>query len=195
MLVDFVANVSHELRTPLTSVLGFVETLEGPARNDPVARDPLTIMGEQARRMLRFVDDLPSLSRIEQSLHLQSTSTVDLISGRARPAMQIKSLHILCVSQIPSALRVGQTQIWRKFARCFEGIPYGSGSRKWRFFRVPNGFIPQFARLSHAPMRVEQLPRKYRLLCARRTCARHLDWSRFFQAIMLARVDYVIESL
>src|SRR5947209_5086701 len=79
MRVDFVANVSHELRTPLTSVLGFVETLQGPARNDPVARDRfLTIMGEQARRMSRLVDDLLSLSRIEQNSHLQPTMIVDL---------------------------------------------------------------------------------------------------------------------
>jgi two-component system, OmpR family, phosphate regulon sensor histidine kinase PhoR len=81
MRVDFVANVSHELRTPLTSVLGFVETLQGPARNDPVARDRfLSIMGEQARRMSRLVDDLLSLSRIEQSSHLQPTAIVDLSS-------------------------------------------------------------------------------------------------------------------
>jgi two-component system phosphate regulon sensor histidine kinase PhoR len=79
MRVDFVANVSHELRTPLTSVLGFVETLQGPARNDPAARDRfLAIMGEQARRMSRLVDDLLSLSRIEQSAHLQPTAIVDL---------------------------------------------------------------------------------------------------------------------
>jgi two-component system, OmpR family, phosphate regulon sensor histidine kinase PhoR len=81
MRVDFVANVSHELRTPLTSVLGFVETLQGPARNDPVALDRfLSIMGEQARRMSRLVDDLLSLSRIEQSAHLQPTTIVDFSS-------------------------------------------------------------------------------------------------------------------
>ena len=36
---DFVANVSHELRTPLTAILGFIETLQGPARNDPQAQE------------------------------------------------------------------------------------------------------------------------------------------------------------
>ena len=36
---DFVANVSHELRTPLTSMMGFIETLIGPARDDAAARD------------------------------------------------------------------------------------------------------------------------------------------------------------
>jgi two-component system phosphate regulon sensor histidine kinase PhoR len=79
MRVDFVANVSHELRTPLTSVLGFVDTLQGSARNDPAARDRfLSIMGEQARRMSRLVDDLLSLSRIEQRSHVRPTAIVDL---------------------------------------------------------------------------------------------------------------------
>ena len=79
MRADFVANASHELRTPLASLLGFVETLQGPARDDPRARERfLAIMGEQARRMARLVDDLLSLSRIEQTLHLKPETPVDL---------------------------------------------------------------------------------------------------------------------
>src|SRR5262245_27619544 len=72
MRTDFVANASHELRTPLASLIGFIDTLQGPARDDTKARDKfLLIMGEQARRMSRLIDDLMSLSRIELSLHLQ----------------------------------------------------------------------------------------------------------------------------
>ena len=79
MRVDFIANASHELRTPLASLLGFVETLQGPARNDEKARDRfLGLMREQARRMARLVDDLLSLSRIEQHLHLQPSTPIDL---------------------------------------------------------------------------------------------------------------------
>ena len=79
MRVDFVANASHELRTPLASLLGFVETLQGPARDDPNARGKfLSIMRDQARRMTRLVDDLLSLSRIEQHLHLRPATPVDL---------------------------------------------------------------------------------------------------------------------
>ena len=79
MRADFVANASHELRTPLASLLGFVETLQGPARDDARARDRfLAIMAEQARRMARLVDDLLSLSRIEQNLHLRPDNPVDL---------------------------------------------------------------------------------------------------------------------
>jgi two-component system, OmpR family, phosphate regulon sensor histidine kinase PhoR len=79
MRADFVANASHELRTPLASLLGFIETLQGPARNDANAREKfLAIMGDQARRMARLVDDLLSLSRIEQTLHMRPSGTVDL---------------------------------------------------------------------------------------------------------------------
>ena len=79
MRADFIANASHELRTPLASLLGFVETLQGPARDDARARARfLSIMGDQARRMARLVDDLLSLSRIEQHLHRRPDQAVDL---------------------------------------------------------------------------------------------------------------------
>jgi two-component system, OmpR family, phosphate regulon sensor histidine kinase PhoR len=76
---DFVANVSHELRTPLASLIGFTETLLGPAENDPPARKRfLTIMAEQGARMNRLIDDLLSLSRIEMVEHQVPSDTVDL---------------------------------------------------------------------------------------------------------------------
>ena len=81
MRADFVANASHELRTPLASVLGFIETLQGPARDDAVAREKfLVVMAEQARRMARLIDDLLSLSRIEQHIHVPPQDHVDLAS-------------------------------------------------------------------------------------------------------------------
>jgi two-component system phosphate regulon sensor histidine kinase PhoR len=81
MRVDFVANASHELRTPLASLLGFIETLEGPARDDASARDRfLKIMREQARRMARLIDDLLSLSRVELREHRQPEGEVDLVA-------------------------------------------------------------------------------------------------------------------
>jgi two-component system phosphate regulon sensor histidine kinase PhoR len=79
MRVDFVANASHELRTPLASLLGFVETLQGPAREDPAVRDSfLEIMRGQAQRMTRLIDDLLSLSRIELKAHLKPDTPLDL---------------------------------------------------------------------------------------------------------------------
>lgn len=79
MRVDFVANASHELRTPLTSLTGYIETLQGPAREDVAARDKfLACMLEQAHRMRRLIDDLLSLSSIEMNLHLSPSDPVDM---------------------------------------------------------------------------------------------------------------------
>lgn len=79
MRADFVANASHELRTPLAALTGFIETLQGPARDDAVARARfLGIMQEQARRMRRLIDDLLSLSRIEMRAHVAPRDPVDL---------------------------------------------------------------------------------------------------------------------
>ncbi len=81
MRTDFVANASHELRTPLASLLGFVETLQGPARDDAQAREQfLGIMRDQALRMSRLIDDLLSLSRIEQMQHMRPQGSVDLVA-------------------------------------------------------------------------------------------------------------------
>jgi two-component system phosphate regulon sensor histidine kinase PhoR len=72
MRSDFIANASHELRTPLASILGYIETLQHHARDDPAARERfLGIMAREAGRMRRLVDDLMSLSRIEMSEHLR----------------------------------------------------------------------------------------------------------------------------
>lgn len=72
MRSDFVANVSHELRSPLAAVLGFVETLRGPAKDDADARERfLGIMQGEAERMTRLIDDLLSLSKVEADEHIQ----------------------------------------------------------------------------------------------------------------------------
>jgi two-component system phosphate regulon sensor histidine kinase PhoR len=79
MRADFVANASHELRTPLASLSGFIDTLQGPAREDAAARERfLRIMREQARRMARLIDDLLSLSRIELNAHIAPNTPTPL---------------------------------------------------------------------------------------------------------------------
>ncbi len=80
MRADFVANASHELRTPLASLTGFIETLQGPAKSDEVARERfLKIMLEQAGRMARLINDLLSLSRIELKSQIGSEEKADLV--------------------------------------------------------------------------------------------------------------------
>lgn len=79
MRADFIANASHELRTPLASLKGYVETLQGSAKDDTNARERfLKTMAEQAERMSRLVDDLLSLSRVEMREYLPLVDEVAL---------------------------------------------------------------------------------------------------------------------
>src|ERR1019366_7744110 len=67
------------LRRALAALLGFIETLQGTAKDDPAARAKfLAIMQVQATRMARLIDDLLSLSRIELNAHLQPNTPLDL---------------------------------------------------------------------------------------------------------------------
>ena len=90
---DFVANVSHELRTPLTSLLGFIETLRGPARSDPATADRfLGIMQSEALRMNRLIGDLLSLSRVESQARVRPTGAVELVGLIASVAASLAPL-------------------------------------------------------------------------------------------------------
>lgn len=80
MRADFVANASHELRSPLSAILGFIETLQGPASDDEKTRERfLGIMGREADRMNRLIDDLLHLSRVEINEHVRPKGKVDLV--------------------------------------------------------------------------------------------------------------------
>ncbi|HRO10049.1 ATP-binding protein [Amaricoccus sp.] len=84
---DFIANASHELRTPLASIIGYIETLQHHAREDPDARERfLAIMAREAGRMQRLVDDLMSLSRIEMTEHVRPAEEWSLTEIAAESA-------------------------------------------------------------------------------------------------------------
>jgi two-component system, OmpR family, phosphate regulon sensor histidine kinase PhoR len=79
MRVDFVANASHELRTPLATLIGFIETLQtGAAENVTTRERFLTIMNSEAQRMVRLIDDLLSLSRIELDKYVRPVTPLAL---------------------------------------------------------------------------------------------------------------------
>lgn len=90
---DFVANVSHELRTPLTALMGFIETLQGPAREDAGVRDRfLGIMAGEANRMNRLVGDLLSLNRVESEERVRPRETVDLTGHVSSTILSLQTL-------------------------------------------------------------------------------------------------------
>jgi two-component system phosphate regulon sensor histidine kinase PhoR len=101
MRADFLANASHELRTPLASLVGFIETLRGHARDDAEAREKfLGIMAAQGSRMSRLIDDLLSLSRIEMSEHIAPEGKVDVSAavsdmiGAAQPLLAARKVTV-----------------------------------------------------------------------------------------------------
>ena len=105
---DFVANASHELRTPLATLLGFIETLRGPAKDDGEARAKfLGIMQEQASRMARLVGDLLSLSRIELNEHSVPTEGVRLhaVLASVADSLAMKAAARSMTIEMPADLR------------------------------------------------------------------------------------------
>ena len=141
MRSDFVANASHEIRTPLASIQGFIETLRGPAKHDPKARETfLEIMDEEAARMARLVDDLLSLSRIELAAHQPPRERCDprdallYAIDRLRPVAD-KSRVSLAI-EIPDALPpiVGDVdQLHQLFVNLVDNaIKYGGEGRPVR---------------------------------------------------------------
>jgi two-component system phosphate regulon sensor histidine kinase PhoR len=139
MRTDFVANASHELRTPLASLLGFIDTLQGPARDDAKARDKfLKIMGEQARRMSRLINDLMSLSRIELSLHLQPQTRVDLagivaqVCDTMTPLAQEQNVALTLKREAAEAFVLGdRDELIRVFENLVENaFKYGASGKR-----------------------------------------------------------------
>jgi two-component system, OmpR family, phosphate regulon sensor histidine kinase PhoR len=83
---DFVANVSHELKTPIASIKGFVETLlDGALQNPDDARRFLEIIAKQTDRLHNIIEDLLSLSKIEQS---EEAASLQLEEVPLRPVLE-----------------------------------------------------------------------------------------------------------
>jgi two-component system phosphate regulon sensor histidine kinase PhoR len=109
MRADFVANASHELKTPLAALLGFIETLRGPARDDHAAQERfLGIMAEQTERMRRLVNDLLALSQIEQREHTRPDGQVHVgpVLRSVADALQLRAAdrNVRIVLDIPPDL-------------------------------------------------------------------------------------------
>jgi two-component system phosphate regulon sensor histidine kinase PhoR len=139
MRADFVANASHELRTPLASLSGFIDTLQGPAREDPDARARfLEIMKAQARRMARLIDDLLSLSRVELNAHVRPESPVELAAIVRQVVDALQTLAhdrgvtiSLAVSGEPLPVPGDRDELTRVFENLVENaLKYGASGKR-----------------------------------------------------------------
>ena len=148
MRADFVANVSHELRTPLAAITGFIDTLQGPARDDPAARERfLGIMQAQAWRMARLIDDLLSLSRIELRAHQRPDTPIDLVPIVRQVADGLQTLardrgvavEIVAPSE-PLMVAGDRDELTRLFENLIEnGLKYGASGKRVEIAIAPDG--------------------------------------------------------
>jgi two-component system phosphate regulon sensor histidine kinase PhoR len=169
---DFIANASHELRTPLASLLGFIDTLLGPAAKDAAAREKfLGIMRGQAERMSKLIDDLLSLSRIEMHQHVRPTGTIDL-AGLLREVreglmMQAKAADVeirLSLFEGSSTTTGDRSQLYEVFENLLDNaIKYGAGGKFVELSLAPSGrpgFQHQVTVIDHGPgVEPEHVPR------------------------------------
>lgn len=139
MRADFVANASHELRTPLAALSGFIDTLQGPAKEDAKARERfLAIMHTQATRMARLIDDLLSLSRVELSAHVRPDTLIDIVpivhqvADGLEPLAREREVAVeLDLPDRPVAIAGDREELLRLFENLIENaLKYGaSGGR------------------------------------------------------------------
>ena len=113
MRVDFVANASHELRTPLATILGYSETLADEPDLEPDLRTKFgSTIRSEAKRMLRIIEDLMSLSRIEAGRFVTPSEPVSIgkivvsavENARRIPGAQCCAIHLQVQDPLPEIL-------------------------------------------------------------------------------------------
>ena len=168
MRADFVANASHELRTPLAALSGFLETIQGAAKNDPKAQEKfLGLMKSQAERMRRLIDDLLSLSRIEMNEHVRPSGEVDLtqVAAHVRDVLMGLAKDFDCELRLESdgpltiaGSRDELVQVIQNLAE--NALKYGSSGKLVEIIVRKNGEWAEVSVRDHGPGIAEQhIPR------------------------------------
>ena len=131
---DFFANASHELKTPLAIISGFIETLQGPAKNDAVAQEKfLKMMSEQTTRMTDLVQKMLQLSRLQLTQDRVENEAVilpDLLQSlvndfQVRAQKAHKTLSLNLINDLPR-LMGNRKELYRVFQNLIDNaIKYG----------------------------------------------------------------------
>jgi two-component system phosphate regulon sensor histidine kinase PhoR len=136
---DFVANVSHEIKTPLTAIKGFVETLhQGGVDNPEEAKRFLGIIQKHVDRLSSIVEDLLSLSRIEQedevkTIKLEEGFIKDVFRSAiliCRPKAEEKNITVISLCDEPISARFDAMLLEQAVVNLLDnGIKYSEPER------------------------------------------------------------------
>jgi two-component system phosphate regulon sensor histidine kinase PhoR len=136
---DFVANVSHEIKTPLTAIKGFVETLhQGSVDNPEEAKRFLGIIQKHVDRLSSIVEDLLSLSRIEQedevkTIKLEEGFIKDVFRSAiliCRPKAEEKNITVISLCDEPISARFDAMLLEQAVVNLLDnGIKYSEPER------------------------------------------------------------------
>lgn len=147
---DFFANASHELKTPLTIISGCIETMQGPAKDDEVAREKfLNLIAEQTNRMTQLVQDLLSLSKAKMTQRASLSdvillpellkSVIESLTVKAQSHQQKLTLKL--IHDIPR-LKGNQTLLLQVFQNLIDNaVKYGNHNSEITIsVKLCNGF-------------------------------------------------------
>ena len=128
MRKDFVANVSHELRTPLTVINGYLEPmLENVSDFDSAWQQPIQKIHSQAQRMTNIVNDLGTLSRLDNNSSTDKQDLVDvskLIEKIVDDTKQIYSNKKIAIHIIGKPFRLIGSET--ELQSCFSNLVYNA---------------------------------------------------------------------
>ncbi|MBQ3642071.1 ATP-binding protein [bacterium] len=111
--LDFISTVSHELRTPLTSIRGFADTLlSSYERLSPEQREKfLLIIKDQSNRLIKLVENLLTVSKMQSQKELMVYKTIDVSSYIEAAVQMVKSQYKTHIYKIETGKNLPQINV------------------------------------------------------------------------------------
>ena len=169
---DFIANVSHELRTPLTIIGGFLETLlDEEMQDSDMEKRALTLMADQSKRMQRLVEDLLTLSRLENAqntLHEEVVNIPALLQSLYQEAQSLSAgrhritLNLVSDAQLSGSLDELRSALGNLVSNAVRYTPEGGEiSLNWAEEHEQGLFFVQDSGIGIGPEHIPRLTERF----------------------------------
>lgn len=169
---DFIANVSHELRTPLTIIGGFLETLlDEEMQDSDMEKRALTLMADQSKRMQRLVEDLLTLSRLENAqntLHDEVVNIPALLQSLYQEAQSLSAgrhritLNLVSDAQLSGSLDELRSALGNLVSNAVRYTPEGGEiSLNWAEEHEQGLFFVQDSGIGIGPEHIPRLTERF----------------------------------